>query len=308
MTATASDYVSILSALRTQQETHPLSILSLAEPILTSSSSSPADQHATSQSQSHSHTQSRQSDPSSLTSESSLTPSQLAADLAHYRDLFSKLRFSYLEQVTKEKYLRSIVGDPPILVSHAENADLEERLGGMKAVLKGRKEDVDAMVQGMEELARSIALRYESVQAGMATLERLPREVEGLEGKVEELRRKVAERRGSEEEGHGDERMKLGLEETEREVQVQRERNRELDREIEELTRALPGKMEECAKVERELEGLERKRNERTKEAREVRRLREEGGKDVLAEKARWYKAQEAVLSGLCGVDVEVEV
>ncbi len=44
------------------------------------------------------------------------------------QELFSKLRFSYLEQVTKEKFIRAIVGDPPLVVEHQENVELEASL------------------------------------------------------------------------------------------------------------------------------------------------------------------------------------
>ena len=126
MTMTSLDYAATLATLREQQAAQPLSILALAEPITTSQSqpqaqntprnhgSRPSDSVATSEADSCLH----------------LTPANLAADLSHYKDLFSKLRFSYLEQVTKEKYLRSIVGDPPLLASHEDNLLLEEKLAG----------------------------------------------------------------------------------------------------------------------------------------------------------------------------------
>ena len=120
---------SLLTSLQRAQQSQPLSILHLAEPILES------QQHPR---ETQSPAPTRPSNASSL-SPSQLTPSTLSADLQHYKDLFSKLRFSYLEQVTKEKYLRSIVGDPPVLVTPAENVELEQKLVGMKRELKGRK-------------------------------------------------------------------------------------------------------------------------------------------------------------------------
>ncbi|KAL8706067.1 MAG: hypothetical protein Q9225_007986, partial [Loekoesia sp. 1 TL-2023] len=87
------------------------------------------------------------------------TPASLAADLSHYRDLFSKLRFSYLEQVTKEKFLRAIVGDPPLVVDHAENVELEKQLAEVKQVLKMQKEDVTRLVEELERRGRELAGR-----------------------------------------------------------------------------------------------------------------------------------------------------
>lgn len=81
------------------------------------------------------------------------------------QELFSKLRFSYLEQVTKEKFLRAIVGEPPLIVDHQENVDLEVQLAEVKNVLKAQKEDVANLVKDLEERGRELSRRRWSHQA-----------------------------------------------------------------------------------------------------------------------------------------------
>lgn len=61
--------------------------------------------------------------------------------------------------MTKEKFLRAIVGDPPLVVSHNENVELEAELAQVKQELKKRKEEVRIMVQEMEKTARELARR-----------------------------------------------------------------------------------------------------------------------------------------------------
>lgn len=75
------------------------------------------------------------------------------------KELFSKLRFSYVEQVTKEKFLRAIVGDPPLVVGHNENVELETQLAEVKAELKASKEEVRMMIEEMEKTGRDLANR-----------------------------------------------------------------------------------------------------------------------------------------------------
>lgn len=75
------------------------------------------------------------------------------------QELFSKLRFSYLEQVTKEKFLRSIVGDPPLIVEPAENSELDGQLADVKAVLTEQKAAVARMVQELEARGRDLSRR-----------------------------------------------------------------------------------------------------------------------------------------------------
>ncbi|KAL8775975.1 MAG: hypothetical protein Q9213_008419, partial [Squamulea squamosa] len=99
--------ISALAALSSLQS-QPLSIIRLSESISSSTNPTTTTQN-----------------PNARTSDLP-TPTSLAADLTHYRDLFSKLRFSYLEQVTKEKFLRAIVGDPPLIVEHSENVEFEK--------------------------------------------------------------------------------------------------------------------------------------------------------------------------------------
>jgi hypothetical protein len=122
-----------------------LAIIRISEPI----SSSDAEKSNSSPSK-------RTSDVSAIDNP---TPASLEADLTHYKELFSKLRFSYVEQVTKEKFLRAIVGDPPLVVGHNENIELEAQLAEVKAELKSRKEEVRIMIEDMEKMGRDLASR-----------------------------------------------------------------------------------------------------------------------------------------------------
>ncbi|KAK5062826.1 hypothetical protein LTR84_004901 [Exophiala bonariae] len=305
----STDYAATLVALRDQQRLQQLSILTLAEPILSSNFQNSNNNH----NEDTSKPSTRPSDVSSTTThyssdlDSHLTPSSLAADLTHYKDLFSKLRFSYLEQVTKEKYLRSIVGDPPLVVSHDDNLALEQRLVGMKADVKRRKEEVEALVVEIEGRAREVAARYQSVVDGALVLETVPGEVEALSLEIEELKRVIREKKGGDDADRvsdgGDVRMNLSLEKTAAALEEQRARNREVDAQVEELQRRLPAKVREVEKVDRELVELEKRRNEATRLAREVRRRKEEGGRDELDELGRWYHGSDVVLRGLLGVE-----
>ena len=132
------DHQTALAELQTSQS---LTILSLSHPILHPGTPS----------------HNRTSNASNSSAQSTASPSLLAADLAHYRDLFSKLRFSYVEQVTKERFLRAITGDPPEFVEGSENAELEQKLSVDKAGLKERKEEVRTLVQDLEDQGRQLA-------------------------------------------------------------------------------------------------------------------------------------------------------
>ena len=159
-----------LSNLRSQE----LSIIRLSEPISLSDSINGLT---------------RDSDISAHAFESP-SPASLALDLAHYKvfidestidsvfnsglqELFSKLRFSYLEQVTKEKFLRAIVGDPPEVIEHQENLELEAQLVNVKADLKAQKLEVEGMVDELEAKGRDLSQRsYSSISLSELLLKR----------------------------------------------------------------------------------------------------------------------------------------
>ncbi|KAL8733644.1 MAG: hypothetical protein Q9166_002054 [cf. Caloplaca sp. 2 TL-2023] len=229
------------------------------------------------------------------------TPTSLAADLTHYRDLFSKLRFSYLEQVTKEKFLRAIVGDPPLIVENAENVELEKQLAEIKSVLKMQKAGVGRLVEELERRGRELTRRYEGVQLQVETLARLPEEIEELEERVEDLRRRNEEQESSMGGGAGG----MGVERI-MEVLGEKEREREeVDRRIKALQKEVPGKERELERLEGELTGLERERERAVEGAREAVRCRETGGivGDELEIRGRWLNGCEQGLRGLLGVE-----
>lgn len=75
------------------------------------------------------------------------------------KELFTKLRFSYVEQVTKEKFLRAIVSDDPAVVEPAENAELEALLAEQKAALKAQKAEVAGLIAEIERRGRELSQR-----------------------------------------------------------------------------------------------------------------------------------------------------
>lgn len=144
-----SDTMDPESALAELQATQDLSILTLSAPFLeAANANNPNSNH-------------RSSNASSNEGRENATPVILSADLAHYQELFSKLRFSYVEQVTKERFLRAITAEQPEFVDANENAELEARLKEEKVALKQRKQEVRDMVKELEEQGRQLASRKE---------------------------------------------------------------------------------------------------------------------------------------------------
>ncbi|CAG8081526.1 unnamed protein product [Penicillium olsonii] len=231
------------------------------------------------------------------------TPASLEADLSHYKELFSKLRFSYVEQVTKEKFLRSIVGDPPVIVGHNENMELETQMAEVKAELKARKEDVRVMVEEMEQMGRDLASRYKEVELQTAQLSTLPASIETLESTIAGLRAKQVANMGSSDSNHSSS-QNLPLPAT---LALLTEREAELaalNRQLAAVQNTLPRKTREAEAIERETGVLKRRKSEAVAQAQEAQRKKQQGESDGLEEMGRWYRGAEETLKELVGTKV----
>ncbi|KAI0010849.1 hypothetical protein F4779DRAFT_268204 [Xylariaceae sp. FL0662B] len=270
----AEDVLARLQALNADQE---ISILKLSEPIIAAITQL-QDPHQ------------RTSDISTASLDAT-TPSSLEADLTHYRELFSKLRFSYVEQVTKEKFIRAIVGDPPLIVSPQENVDLEKANLEAKATLKALKTEVASMVAGLEEKGRELSQKYERIKLETVRLEELP-------GQIAELEKAVAQLRETQATGlNPNPELNLPLAKTADLVESKKRQRAELDRQLEQLQSQVPRKKKELDRLQAELQPLETKRQNSMTAAKEARRRKEAalgGVEDDLEERGRWFRAAEA--------------
>ncbi len=270
-----------LQGLRALQET-PLSIIRLSEPITATPTSH------------------RTSDASSSAFDNP-SPASLEADLSHYKELFSKLRFSYLEQVTKEKFLRAIVGDPPQIVEPAENIELETQLAAIKSVLKAQKTHVADIIQDLEDRGRDLSRRYETISLQTTLLATLPEQIQGLGRTLEDLRaRNRLQGTGRSEEPD----LNLPLPATQALVEDRRSELLEVEKQLKMLQQALPRQTRVLEREEREVTALEGERERAVVAAGEaVERRRDGGGADELELRGRWFRAQEMGLRGLLGVE-----
>ncbi|KAF1841462.1 uncharacterized protein K460DRAFT_388405 [Cucurbitaria berberidis CBS 394.84] len=225
-------------------------------------------------------------------------PAALEADLLHYKELFSKLRFSYVEQVTKEKFLRNITENPPRLVEAPENDEREKEILGLKASLKERKLEVAEILRQLEEKGTELASRYEGLQLRIQQLGALPSEIEGLEASIEHLKQEHTPA------SHNPE-LALPLPET---LMVLNKRDAELaalNAQIASLQASIPNRSRELEKLERDLRPLETQKQGTVAAAKEARRRKEEIGGigDELEERGRWLRASEKALREMLEVE-----
>lgn len=275
----------VLRDLEDIQSKHEITILKLSEPV---SSALPQQGHDVSTV--------RTSDVSNSSVDA--TPASLEADLAHYKELFAKLRFSYVEQVTKEKFIRAIVGEPPLIVSPQENLELEKQNAMAKGQLKQLKLQVADMVEELEQRGKDIAKRYEGVRMETVTLRELPGKITGLEGRIAELREQLQPGENPS--------LNLPLAKTQELVAEKKRQRHELDRQLEQLRSQVPRKKKEMERMQAELQPLEQRRTNSVTAAKEARRRKEQalgGVEDDLEERGRWWRASETALKQMLEIE-----
>ncbi|KAI1862771.1 uncharacterized protein JN550_009918 [Neoarthrinium moseri] len=274
----------VLTKIKSLNASYEISILKLSEPI----STVPSDPNTQ-----------RTSDVSNASLDAP-TPASLEADLTHYRELFAKLRFSYVEQVTKEKFIRAIVGDPPLIVAPQENLELEALNAAAKAELKALKTEVADMVADLERRGAELARRYEGVRLQTATLEDMPAKIAGLEDAVARLKKQHAGRMNENPE------LNLPLAKTVELVDAKKRKRAELERTLEQLQNQVPRKKKELERLQTELGPLETKKQNSAAAAKEAKRRKEAalgGVEDDLEERGRWFRAAEAGLRSMLEIE-----
>ncbi|OAG06862.1 uncharacterized protein CC84DRAFT_629640 [Paraphaeosphaeria sporulosa] len=279
-----SQLTTAAAALEQLQKSPPLKLIFLAETLAPKDNSQSADKRT-----------STVSDDSEQNGDTH--PAALQADLQHYKELFGKLRFSYVEQVTKEKFLRGITADPPSLVEATENEAKEKDILALKATLKQRKVEIAELLQQLEAKGRELALRYEGVQLKTQQLASLPVEIEGLEANIETLKREQIPHSQNPE-------LALPLPETSQLVEQREAELTALNAQLAKLQSSLPNRARELEKLERELKPLETQKQGIVAAAKEARRRKEDGGGigDELEERGRWLRASEVALNKMLEV------
>ena len=206
-----------------------------------------------------------------------------------------------MEQVTKEKFLRAIVGDPPQIVEPAENVELEVELASIKTTLKEQKQHVADMVAELEDQGRQLARRWETVQLQTTLLGSLPHQICGLQEVLADLRRQNQ----SGEEGRSDDpNLNMPLPATKALLEERSAELDELNKQLRSLQQALPRQSRVLEREERDLKFFEQERERAVISARQaVERRQGGGGADELELRGRWLRDVEGGLRGLLGVE-----
>ncbi|CUM45879.1 uncharacterized protein AC631_03676 [Debaryomyces fabryi] len=114
-------------------------------------------------------------------------PTSINDEINFQKENFSKLKFQYLEQETKEKFLRSLFDNPPKSIQQEDINRLQEENVHSKRALKALKESMNNKMKDIHEISReTVELNKEYQQKCDETIKMLE-EVQRMEEKINSI-------------------------------------------------------------------------------------------------------------------------
>ncbi|KAK9326382.1 hypothetical protein V1517DRAFT_283216 [Lipomyces orientalis] len=248
-----------------------------------------------------------------------LNPAAIEVELKDFKELFSKLKVTYLEQETKETFLHIILDDnddeagtengdsnarKDLRIWRIKQKDLDEatqRNAGLKQVLVDKKKALQDASDEITALVGEVCDKYEILKTEVSQAENMLQEIESMQAEVRELERSEDE---AETEGH----QALSLKETQDLYGNLTTQDLELDGDIHELKEVIiPGKRRELENLTAELgrlSELSKRLEEAATLAVEERQMGMKQGKTVAKENiGRWYSNVIYILKSLLYID-----
>ncbi|KAK9333164.1 hypothetical protein V1520DRAFT_181847 [Lipomyces starkeyi] len=243
-------------------------------------------------------------------------PAAIEVELKDFKELFSKLKVTYLEQETKETFLRAILDDDEEKASDeaSERKDLgvwrvgqldldeaTQRNLGLKQLLVDKKKALQNASNEIAALVEEVCDKYEILKTDVTEAEEMLHEIESMQAELRELEK-------NEEDGDKGVHQTLSLKETLSLYGNFKAQESELDDDIHELTEVIiPEKKQELEKLSAELinlSELSKRLEEEAKIAIEARKVEMKQGKIIAKENiGLWYSNVLLILKRLLFVD-----
>lgn len=237
-------------------------------------------------------------------------PQLIDKDIEFQRENFYNLKLAYLEQETKEKFVRAVVSDPPLVIEASDIGRIEAENNAKKEGLKRQKQECKDMQRELEELSRQVCVDYgEVVGAKREAALRMMAEMEVMREEIGELEAKHAQLRFPEDEADAssgaakDPELMLPLESIKELIGEYNEGVKTAG--LGPLAAELEQKADELAASKRAIEDLSDAHKRVQKSAQETVKMREQGLKRGLEEKeatAKWYRNMLVIFSKATGV------
>ncbi|KAJ1660553.1 hypothetical protein IWQ61_000554 [Dispira simplex] len=219
-----------------------------------------------------------------------LSVAAIEQDIGYYKERFTKLKFNYLEQATKERFIHDLMREPPVVVQQEDNHELEAHNAQHKQQLKKRKHEAGVRREQIEYLVETVANDYERLRQELGQASELIQTVATLEQELQEL-----ENQGE------DHEQKLTIQESQTKLQDQLQKLAVTNANIERTSADLAQQDKEMAALEEEIRRLEKTRKTQDTLAAEAVRLAKNKNPRIQY-LCQWYNEAIDLMGELLGI------
>lgn len=103
------------------------------------------------------------------------------------KEEFAKLKFQYLEQETRERFLRAILSSPPLYVEQKDIDEYETQNREKKAELKSHKTSLNTTIQNIQEKNSQNVSLYHDLQVKLNDTDEILKEISEMESSLRSL-------------------------------------------------------------------------------------------------------------------------
>ena len=238
-------------------------------------------------------------------------PQLVDKDIEFQRENFHNLKLAYLEQETKEKFVRAVVSDPPLVIEASDISSIEAENNHKKKVLGAHKDECRELQRELEAMSQEVCMEYENM-VGQKTTEALEliKEMRKMQEEIDKLEEKHARLKIPEDEDNdqykNDPEMVLPLESIRELVDEYNSRIQELEtNSLVSLKAELDKKSEELQSGKMSIQDLTEVHERAQKSAQETVKIREQELKRGLEEKeatAKWYRNMLYIFNKATGI------
>ncbi|CAM0137331.1 unnamed protein product [Umbelopsis sp. WA50703] len=115
-------------------------------------------------------------------------PQNFAMAAEFYKDHFAKLKFNYLEQETKERFLKSLLKEPTVNVEQSDNWEIDRQNREEKQKLKTGKLETIALKREITTLGKTLHDSFNDLEKKMEKAGSVCAEIDEMKLTVEEAK------------------------------------------------------------------------------------------------------------------------
>ncbi|KAI8926616.1 hypothetical protein BC831DRAFT_455955 [Entophlyctis helioformis] len=215
-------------------------------------------------------------------------PGNTEPEMKFHKELFSKLKFNYLEQDAKEKFLRRVLDTVPVYASQAAVKALEQSNAQQKETLKANKANLEELKAEVSDLADHLCAAYDRVQTRKEEALSIEQDISRLEADVKVIEATANPRTAT-------------IAQLEQKTSTQQDKLADLRRQVQAQQKLLADHRAKRAQLNKDVTRLEAKKSEAEANAAEAMRISQ--SKDPQVEElGQWYTDTIAILYKCSGV------